>query len=153
MLLSISKNLFFSISIFLDNFYKVADSFSFQAKVVSLVYHVYKETALRNAMKNEKVTVTIESNEVSKQIDPNCCAIQIKSDESVVTVGHIPREISRYCCFFLKEEGGEINGNVFSKTYRSSPIPSGGFGIPLVLRFQNPKYVTQCKKEKFVQSL
>ena len=66
---------------------------------------MYKEATWRNAMENEKVTVAIESNEASKQIDPHCCAIQIKSGESVVTVGHIPREISRHCYFFLKEDG------------------------------------------------
>ena len=39
----------------------------------------------------KKVTVAIESNEASKQIDPHCCAAQIKSGASVVTVGHIFR--------------------------------------------------------------
>ena len=78
----------------------MADIFSFQAKVASPGYHVCKETAWRNAMENEKVTVAIKSNEASKQIDPYCCAIQIKSSECDVTVGHIPREISRYCLFF-----------------------------------------------------
>ena len=53
----------------------------------------------------------------------------------------------------MKEEGGEINGNVFCTTYRLSPIQSGGLEIPLVLRFQSPKYVTHCKTKKFVQTL
>ena len=52
-------------------------------------------------MENEKVTVAIESNKVSKQLHPYCCAIQIKSGESDGTVGHIPREIS----FSKKTEG------------------------------------------------
>ena len=91
----------------------MADSFSLQARVASRGYHVYKETTWTNAMENEKVTVAIESNETSKQADPYCCAINIKSGESVVTVGHRPREIYGHCYFFLKEEGGEINGNVF----------------------------------------
>ena len=70
-----------------------------------------------------------------------------------MTVGHIPREISRHCYFFSKGEGGEINGNVFSTSYRPSPIPSGGLEIPLVLRFQSPKYVTHCKIKTLVQTL
>ena len=131
----------------------MADSFSFQAKVASRGYHVYKETTWRNAMENEKDTVAIESNEASKQIDPYYCAVQIKSGESAVTVGHIPRETSWHCYFFLKEKGREINGNVFSTTYRLSPIPLGGLDIPLVLRFQSPKYATQCKMKKFAQTL
>ena len=60
-----------------------------------------------NQLENEKVTIAIESNEASKQIDPHCCAMQIKSGESVVTVNHIPREISRHCYFVLKEEREE----------------------------------------------
>ena len=104
-------------------------------------------------MENEKVTVAIKSNEASKQIDTYCCAIQIKSGESVVTVGHIIREISRHCYFYLKEKGGEINGNVFSTTYRPLPIPSGGLEIPLVLRFTSQKYVTRCKMKQFLQTL
>ena len=67
-------------------------------------------------MENEKVIVAIHSNEASKQINPYCCAIWVKSGESVVTVDYLPREISRHCYFFLKE-GEEINGNVFSITY------------------------------------
>ena len=114
-------------SIIPDNFYKMADSFSCQAKAASRDYLVYKEITWEN------VTIAIESNEASKQIDLYCCPIQIKSGESVVTVGHIPREISRHCYFFLKEEGGEINANVFSTTYQPTPILSGGLGIPLVL--------------------
>ena len=42
----------------------------------------------------KKVTIAIESNEASKQIDPHCYATQIKSGASVVTVGHIFRYIS-----------------------------------------------------------
>ena len=48
----------------------MADDFSFQAKAFSRGYNVYKETTWRNVMGNEKVTVAIESNEASKQIDP-----------------------------------------------------------------------------------
>ena len=50
----------------------------------------------------KKVTIAIESNEASKQIDPHCYATQIKSGASVVTVGHIFRYISRPCCFFFQ---------------------------------------------------
>ena len=70
----------------------MTDNFSSQAKVSSCGYHVYKETTWRNAIENEKVTVSIEQNEALKQIDPYCCAIQIKSGENVVAAGHIPRE-------------------------------------------------------------
>ena len=68
-------------------------------------------------------TVTIETNKASEEIDPCCCAIQIKSGESGVTVGRIPRENFQHCCFFSKEQGGRVNGDVFSTTYQPSHIP------------------------------
>ena len=86
-------------------------------------------------MGNGKFAVAIELNEASKQIDPYCCSIQTISSERVVTVGHIPRKISWHCYFFLRKEVGEITGNVFSATYRSSPISSSSLEIRLVLRF------------------
>ena len=100
------KICFTSRPFFSENFYKMADSFFFKAKFASYSYHVYKETTWRNAVEHEKVTVATKSNEASKQIDPCCCAIQIKPGESIVTVGHIHREISWHYYFFLKEEGG-----------------------------------------------
>lgn len=103
-------------------------------------------------METEKVIIAIESNEVSKQTDPYSCAIQIKSGESIVTVGHKTRQISRHCNFFSKEGGGEIN-DMFSTTYRPSSILSGDFEIPLVLQFQSPKYVTHCSMKKSIQIL
>ena len=56
-------------------------------------------------------------------------------------MGHIPREISRHVHFFIKTEGGKVNGHVKSLTYRSSPIPAGGLEIPLQLTFS-------CNQEK-----
>ena len=82
----------------------MVDSFSFQAKVASCGYLVYKQTTWRNAMENEKVTLAIESNKASEQINPYCCAIQTKSGESIETVDHISRKVSRHCYFFLQEE-------------------------------------------------
>ena len=79
-------------------------------------------------LENEKVTIAIESNEASKQIDPHCCAMQIKSGESVVTVNHIPREISRHCYFVLKEEREEgvlIDLSTFIHLIRQFEDPSG----------------------------
>ena len=104
----------------------------FKPKLLLVIIMCRMEATWKNAVGNEEVTVTIESNETSKQVNPCCCAIQIKSGENVLTVGHITREISQHCYFFLKEEVGEINGNVFSTTYRPSPIPSGSLEIPLV---------------------
>ena len=62
---SACKNLFcerFSIFLkicFTDNFYKMADSFFFQAKIAIRGYHVDKDTTWRNTMKNEKVMLQL----------------------------------------------------------------------------------------------
>ena len=47
-------------------------------------------------------------------------------------VGHIPREISRFCHYFINY-GGIIEARVRETKYRPSPIPSGGLEIPIRL--------------------
>ena len=66
------------------------------------------------------------------------------------TVGHIPREISRYVYFFIKK-GGVVTGKLNSLTYKPSPIPSGGLEVPLLLRFRcDVKWTIETMK-KFVE--
>ena len=48
------------------------------------------------------------------------------------TVGHIPREISRFCCYFINY-GGTLEARLRDVRYRRSPIPSGGLEIPITL--------------------
>ena len=99
---------------------------------------MYKETTWTNAIENEKVTVAIESNEASKQVNSRCCPIHIKSGESIVKgeiSGRFQEDFSALL-FLLKEEGGEINGNMFCTTYRLSPIQSGGMEIHLICGFK-----------------
>ena len=65
------------------------------------------------------------------------CAIKARHSYFVgwKTVGHIPREISRYVYFFIKEENGKVFGTVKSLKYKVSPILSGGLEVPLSLIF------------------
>ena len=118
-------------------------AFTFTATVASRGYHVYKTTCWTNAKVGEKVIVELERKKTSLDTDPYACAIRIKNRyfENLITVGHIPREISRHVHFFIKTEGGKVNGHVKSLTYRSSPIPAGGFEILLQLTFS-------CNQEK-----
>ena len=51
-----------------------------------------------------------------------------------MTVGHVPREISRHCFYFI-QEGGSISGQLLSTNYKLSPIPAGGLEVPLLLTF------------------
>ena len=55
--------------------------------------------------------------------------IQVKFSESDLML-HTQRD------FYLKEEGGEINGNLLSTTYRTLSIPSGRLEISLFCDFK-----------------
>ena len=47
-------------------------------------------------------------------------------------VGHIPREISRFCHFYLNYDG-VMEGRLRNVKYITSPIPSGGLEILIIL--------------------
>ena len=68
-------------------------------------------------------------------------------------IGHIPREISSHVYFFIKKEEGWITGKVLSLKYQTSPMPSGGMEIPLVLKFNFCKSITFLKMKQFVNEL
>ena len=55
--------------------------------------------------------------------------------------------------FFIKSEGGSVNGTVTSTKYRTSPIPAGGLEIPLLLTFSCSKAINFGKMKTFVQTL
>ena len=113
------------------------DGLIFTGTVASRDYHVYKSTSWINTKAGDKVTVELETAASSLETDPYACAIRIKNKyfSNLITVGHIPREISRHVYFFIKTEGRKVNGHVKSLTYRPSSIPSGGLEIPLQLTF------------------
>ena len=104
-------------------------AYSFTATVASRGYHVYKNTSWTNAKVGEKVTVEMETKKSSLEVDPYACAIKIKNRffDSLITVGHIPCEISRHVHFFIKTEGSKVIGHFKSLTYRPSPIPYAYF--------------------------
>ena len=104
------------------------DGFTFTATVASRDCHVYKTKSWIKAKVGDKVTVELETTASSLETDPYTCAIRIKIKcfSNLITVGHIPREISRHVHFFIKTEGGKVNGHVKSLTYRPSLIPSVG---------------------------
>ena len=93
-----------------------------------------RNSTWQNAKSRDKVKVEIKTNKSSKSIDP--CAIKIKHKffDTWLTVGHIPREISHHCCFFLKE-GGNITAHLIRTNYKVSPIPAGDLEVSLQLDF------------------
>ena len=86
----------------------------------------------------EKVTIHRETNNVSLQHDRYACAVKRIKDRrallvpQLLTVGHIPLEVSKLCHYFMCH-GGEINGLAEDSTHRPSPIPSGGLEVRLKL--------------------
>ena len=63
--------------------------------------------------------------------DPFAMAHYSKCDGKLVyweTVGYLPREISRFCYYFVNY-GDSLEGCVRDSKYRPSPIPSGGLEV------------------------
>ena len=112
-------------------------AFTFTATVASRGYHVYKTTSWINANVRDKVTIELEMTASLLETDLYACAIRIEKKyfSNLITVRHIPCEISRHVNFFITTEGRQVNGHVKSLTYRPSPIPSGDLEIPLQLTF------------------
>ena len=44
------------------------------------------------------------------------------------------------CLFFLKHDGGTLEGTVLFSKYKPSPIPSGGLGIILKVKIWNTRW-------------
>ena len=129
-------------------------AYSFAATVASRDYHVYKNTSWTNAKVGEKVTIEMETKKSSLEVDPYACAIKIKNRffDSLITVGHIPREIS-HVHFFIKAEGGKVIGHIKSLTYRPSFILSRGLEILLQVAYTCDDKLTPDLMNAFVKSL
>ena len=110
---------------------------SFKVNLASPGYHVYKDASWSNAKLNDEVKVELKTHAKSLSTDPYMCAIKTRHSYFIgwKTVGHIPREISRYVYFFIKEENGKVFGTVKSLKYKASPIPSGVLEVPLFVIF------------------
>ena len=89
--------------------------FYFKVINASRGYHFYRDTSWSNAEINEEVKVELETN-TTLSTDPYVCAIKTKNPyfNDRKTVEHIPREISRYVYFFIKEEDGNVSGTLKS---------------------------------------
>ena len=103
----------------------------------------------------DSVRVDLKANKLSKNVGPYPCAIRAKNQFFNLwkIVRHIPIEISCRVNYFIKTEGGFVNGSVISTKYRPSPITSGGLEISLLLQFSCPEWKTLEKVKKFVDSL
>ena len=97
---------------------------------------MYYNSTWQNAKSGDKIKVQIETNKSLKSVNPYACAIKIKHKffDTWLTMGYIPREISRHCYFLLKD-GGNISGHLICTNYKVSPIPAGGLEVMWLLDF------------------
>ena len=107
-----------------------------------------------NAKVKEKVKTEIYTNQSSIAIDPYACAVKAKEKyfDGCKTVGYVPREISRYICFFIKKENGKITGNLKPLNYKPSPILSEELEIPLQLTSSCPMEWIRDKMKDFIDA-
>ena len=114
---------------------------SFSYVIASRGFHHYRVTTWPDVYDGEMVSVVRETDPNSLQHDRYACSVKrIKEGRGVlmarlVTVGHVPLEISKICHYFIIH-GGEISGTVEDSKPRRSPIPSGGLEIKLNLTFK-----------------
>ena len=103
----------------------------------------------------EKKLQSRKQKKFSVEVDPYACAIKIKNRffDSLITVGHIPREISWHVHYFIRIEGDKVIGHVKSLAYRPSSIPSEGLEIPLQLTFTCDDKLTLDLMNGLVKSL
>ena len=96
----------------------------------------------------------LEEDAKSLSIDLYACPIKAKHSYFIgwKSVGHIPREISCYDYFFLKEENGKVFGTLKVLKYKISPIPSGGLEVPLSLKFSCKEKWVIDTMEEFVEN-
>ena len=80
---------------------------------------------------NEKINITHERGNI---FDPNTMAGKIMLPGTLVasTVGHIPKEISRYTRYIV-EHGASVDAFVLATHHRPSPLIQGGLEIPIKL--------------------
>ena len=69
------------------------------------------------------------------------------------TAGHIPREISLYIYFFIKDQNEKLFVTWKSLKYKVTPVHSGGLEVPLSMTFSCKKKWVMDVMEKFVTNV
>ena len=95
------------------------------ADIGSRGYHVYRETTWRNLTLQQQVKVLKETSSMSIDTEPYCCKITIKRVDRIsdITMGHIPREFSRFVFYFI-HEGGSVTGTVDCHQFQNEVLRS-----------------------------
>ena len=102
----------------------------FEINCASRGFHVY-----RNLWSPKFGKILQVKQDLGNVHDPFAISLEAKIPGKLTdfeVVGYFPREISRFCHYFLNY-GGQLEARVKSTKYRPSPIPSGGLEIPILL--------------------
>ena len=103
----------------------------FELECASRGYHVYRD--VWRPVRGEILEI---ENDYGNVHDPFALSLNAQSNRRRLAmydiVGHIPREISRFCYYFLNY-GGSLQARVRDTHHRRSPIPKGGLEIPILL--------------------
>ena len=117
---------------------KMADGvYEYTIDCVIRGYHVYKATwvpSIGDILQCEQERGNVE----------DMFAVAVKRFDGV-TVGHIPRRISRICWFFL-QQGGSMLCEVSGGRQYSTDLPQGGLEMPCYIHFWH-------SKRKFIERL
>ena len=113
---------------------------------------LYRETSWRNMYLHQHVVVLKEVNNIFIDIDPYCCRITIKRVDRIgpVTVGPVPRELSRFIFYFI-QQGGLVTGTVASTTPRILPITGGGLEVPILMHITHENKAISSEMEILVR--
>ena len=116
---------------------------SFSVPGIICGYHVYQR--IWTPFVGEKATT---AREPGNQHDPYVVAVL--EDQTLCTVGHLPREISKACSFFIRRNG-VIDVEVTGPRQKSA-IPDMGMKIPCLLSFTHTDPHLLQNAEKLVKS-
>ena len=108
-------------------------------------HHIYKD--ILDPVIGEKLDCRRECGNVQDRyavavvrthVDPKPKHRRHKTENTVATVGHLPRKISCICSLFLRR-GGSITCQITGHRRHSSDLPQGGLEVPCLLIFVGNK--------------
>lgn len=106
-------------------------------------YHVYQR--IWTPFVGERATTVREPDNEHDRY-----AVAVLEDETLCTVGHLPREISKECSFFIRR-GGEIDVEVTGPRQKST-MPDRGMEIPALLIFKHSDPLLLERQKKTLRS-
>ena len=114
----------------------------FEIKCASRGFHVYRE--------KPKLSRSLEVFQEQGHVhDPLATAFKVKSAAMLTkaVIGHMPREISRFCRYFM-DYGGLLEARVRDTVCRISLIPNKGLKIPITLIVKKVQHSEVFRKMK-----